>query len=150
MRRQIVAACLLQYIFVGKDTSSGCGRGKTRDAPFLSSHPSPFPTSELTPFGADGPSPAAADSALSFFPRLLAGLPVEWPESRSAAIRFRVHEARRHFHNIQMYKGAGPILRPPEDERDRNCTRLQKKAKDRERDPSIQKKKETKIEGSEG
>lgn len=75
MRRQIVAACLLQYIFVGEDGSEE--RGGKED------HPLPFPV--RTPIGADGPS------RRSFFPagtsRGTTGRMAE-----AAAIRFRIHE----------------------------------------------------------
>lgn len=89
MRRQIVAACLLQYIFVGEEWLGRTGR-KEED------HLLPFPV--RTPFGGRSFSALLPPGDFSRDYR-------SDGREAAAAIRFRVHE-RRHFHNIQMYKSA--------------------------------------------
>lgn len=93
MRRQIVAACLLQYIFVGEDGSEE--RGGRRTTSFQS---------ELC-------------SARTF----LLGAPSFSRDYRSdgrgSGNTIPRPQERRHFHNIQMYKSAGP--EPLENEKGR-------------------------------
>lgn len=125
MRRQIAAACLLQYIFVGEREEMRSG-----GAAALPFH--------------------GASSARRIFPVLFLAAASrgttgrDWRRHADTIPRPR---ARRHFHNIQMYKSAGPIPRPlQEDEGDGGSARGGKKIHRYERDVGGRREKERRCE----